>query len=93
MKNIHLVAQLNRSIFWNGLIEQQNIAYSTSAADTTFNWNINFKDSNTYCLQVTPWKNSQSTIQLQYNVISKTASQVRYYSLSTAYTEFFARGY
>lgn len=80
-------------ILTNGLIEQQNVAYTTNAADTTFNWNINFTGSNTYCLQVTPWKNSQSAIQLQYNVISKTNSQVRYYSLSTAYTEFFARGY
>ena len=83
----------NYWILTNGLIEQQNVAYTTSAADTTFNWNINFKESNSYCLQVTPWKNSQSSIQLQYNAISKTNSQVRYYSLSTAYTEFFARGF
>lgn len=76
----------------NGLIEQQYVAYTTNAADTTFNWLINFKDSNSYCLQVTPWKNSQSSIQLQYNAITKTNSQVRYYSLSMAYTEFSARG-
>ena len=36
MKNIHLVAQLNRSNFWNGLIEQWGIASGASGSQNIY---------------------------------------------------------
>lgn len=44
MKNIHLVAQLNRSIFWNGLIEQWGRSDS-NIRNTTINFPITFTNN------------------------------------------------
>lgn len=80
-------------ILKNGLIEQWYHASFTSTAQQTWTFSIPFTDGNSFSIAPTVWANSDNIAPLQYHMLQKGSTGIKYMSLNGGEHNFIAIGY